>query len=68
MFTVTKVLDLIRDCNIKSSVSIRPITEAEEKKWRVKSLDSGLPVLGKRHIKTILFPLHPMILQILSVL
>ena len=64
----TKVFDLIRDCNIPSSVCIRPLTEAEEKKWRVEGLDSGLLVLGKRHIETISFPLHPMILQILSVL
>ena len=64
----TKVFDLIRDCNIPSFVCIRPITEAEEKRWRVEGLNSGLLVLGKRHIETICFPLHLMILQILSVL
>ena len=63
-----KVSDLIRDCNIPSSVCIRPITKAEERKWRAKGLDSGLLVLGKHHIETIRFPLHPMILHILSVL
>ena len=64
----TKVSDLIRDCNIPSSICIRPITEAEERKWRVEGLDSGILILGKRHIETICFPLHPMILQFLFVL
>ena len=58
----TKVSDLIRDCNIPSSVHIRPITGAEEKRWRIEGLDFGLLVLGKRHIEIIHFPLHPMIL------
>ena len=57
-----KVSNLIRDYNIPSSVRIRPIIEAEEKKWRVEGLDSGLLVLCKRHIETIRFPLHPIIL------
>ena len=64
----TKVSDLIKDCNIPSSVHIRPMTEAEERKWKVEGLDSGLLVLGKHHIKTIRFWIHLMILQILSVL
>ena len=64
----TKISNLIRDCNIPSSIHIRHITEAEERRWRVEGLDPGLLVLGKRHIETIRFPLHPMILQILSIL
>ena len=63
-----KVSNLIRDYNIPSSVRIRPITEAEEKKWRVEGLDSGLLVLSKRYIEIVHFPFHPMILQILSAL
>ena len=62
------VSDLIRDCNIPSSVHIRPITMAGEKKWKVDGLDVGLLVLGKRHIETIRVPIHPMILQVLSLL
>ena len=64
----TRISDLIRDCNILDSVHIRNITKAEEKRWRVEGLDPGLLVLGKCHIETICFPLHPMILQILSIL
>ena len=65
---IVKVSDLIRDCNIPSSVYIKPIMEKKEKRWRIEGLNSGLLVLGKRHIETIYFPLHPMILQILSAL
>ena len=31
-------------------------------------MEPGLLVLGKRHIETLCFPLHPMILQIISIL
>ena len=58
----TKISDLIRDCNIPSSINIRHITEREEKVWRSDGLEPGLLVLGKRHIETLRFPLHPMIL------
>ena len=64
----TKISDLIRDCNIPNFVGIRHIIEAEERRWRVEGLNPGLLVLGKRHIETIRFPLHTMILQILSIL
>ena len=64
----TKISDLIRDCNIPNSVNIRPITEKEEGIWKSEGLEPGLLVLGKRHIETLRFPLHPMILQIFSIL
>ena len=64
----TKISDLIRDYNIPSSVNINHITEVEERMWKVEGLEPGLLVLGKRHIETLRFPLHPMILQILSTL
>ena len=63
-----KVSNLIKDCNIPSSIHIRPIIEVEKKRWKIEGLDSSLLVLGKSHIETIRFPLHPMILQILSAL
>ena len=66
--TTTKIPDLIRDCNIPSSVNIRHIIDEEGKRWKIEGLEPGLLVLGKRHIKTLCFPLHPMILQILSTL
>ena len=65
---ITKISDLIRDCNIPSSVNIRHITEREEKIWKSDGLEPSLLALGKRHIETLCFPLHPMILQILSIL
>ena len=64
----TKTFDLIKDCNIPSSVNIRHITEAEERRWKVEGLEPDLLVLDKFHIETLHFPLHPMILQILSTL
>ena len=59
---------MIRDCNIPNSVNIRNIIEEEEKRLELEGLEPGLLVLGKRHIETLCFPLHPMILQILSTL
>ena len=64
----TKISDLIRDCNIARSVNIKHITEREEKIWKSDGLEPGLLVLGKHHIETLCFPLHPMILQIFSIL
>ena len=64
----TKISNLIRDCNIPSSINIRHITKEEERRWKIEGLEPGLLVLGKRHIETLRFPLHPMILQILSTL
>ena len=64
----TKISDLIRDCNIPNSINIRHIAEREEKIWKSDGLEPGLLVLGKRHIETLSFPLHPMIFQIFSVL
>ena len=64
----TKISDLVRDCNIPNFVNIRHITEREEKIFKSDGLEPSLPVLGKHHIETFRFPLHPMILQILSIL
>ena len=65
---VSHVAKLIKDCNIPDNVQIGPLTVKDENRWRFEGLDSGLLVLGKRHIETIHFPIHPMILQTLSVL
>ena len=64
----TKISNLIWDCNIPSSINIRHLTEKGEKIWKTDGLEPSLLVQGKHHIKTLCLPLHPMILQIISIM
>ena len=72
---ISHVARLIKDCHIPDNVQIRPLTTEEDNRWRFQGLRSGLLMLGKRqlllgkrHIETIRFLIHPMILHTLSIL
>ena len=40
----------------------------EEKRWKDEGLFKDILILGKKHIKTIRLPIHPMIIQLVSAL
>ena len=57
------VSQLIKDYNIPDNIKIRPLAPKEENRWRISGLgDDNLLILGKRHIKTIHLPIHPIVL------
>lgn len=60
---MANVVEMIRDFNIPSSINIRPIQDDEERRWRGKGLDAGILVLGRHHIQTLHFRIHPLIFQ-----
>lgn len=57
------VLKMIKEFNIPYSVHIYPIIEDKVRRWEGEGLGVSVLVLGKRHIETLRFPIHHLILQ-----
>lgn len=60
--SVANVNNLIQGYDILNTITIKSITNEEEKIWRLEGLGVDLHVLGKRHIEVVRFPIPPLVL------
>lgn len=59
--------NLIKEYQIPNFDNINHLCDDEENKWRYEGVGKDMLVLGQRHINTIRFLIHPLIIQFITV-